>query len=173
MIDIRPATSNDAAALASLAETIFRDTFTTGTSTADMDLYCARSFGPEIQQKEILDTGLTTLLAQIDRELVAYAQVRLEAPHAAIAAKRPSELCKLYVRREWQGRGVAQGLMTQAMATAAGAGADYIWLGVWEHNPKAIAFYRKYAFKPVGEKIFQLGDDAQRDLILGTALPPR
>jgi ribosomal protein S18 acetylase RimI-like enzyme len=39
-------------------------------------------------------------------------------------------------------------------------------LGVWENNPKAIAFYTKWGFENVGVHTFVLGSEEQRDFIL-------
>ena len=45
-----------------------------------------------------------------------------------------------------------------------------MWLGVWEENHRANAFYRKHGYAEVGEHVFMLGADAQRDLILAKIL---
>lgn len=165
---VRRAEPDDAEALAHLAERTFRDTFATENNPIDMDLYCAESFGTEIQRQEILDANYVTLLAEVERQLVAFVQVRLQSPKACVVADRPSELYRLYVSSEWHGRGVAHDLMAHVLSTAAHAGADSIWLGVWEHNPRAIAFYRKYGFRVVGEHGFQFGRELQHDLIMVT-----
>lgn len=163
---IRQASINDAEALAHLAERTFRDTFTEENNLTDMDLHCTKNFGIEIQQQEILDPNYATILAEIDTKPVAFAQVRLHSPKDCVKAHRPSELYRLYVSKEWHGRGVAQQVMSHVLSTAAHAGANQIWLGVWEHNPRAVAFYHKYGFKVVGEHVFQFGHDPQRDLIM-------
>lgn len=163
---IRLATINDAEALAQLAERTFRDTFTDANNFTDMELYCAKTFAMEIQRQEILDPNCETILAEIETQPVAFAQVKRYAPKECVAAKGPSELYRLYVSKEWHGQGVAQEVMVQVFSTAAHAGANHIWLGVWEDNPRAIAFYRKYGFNVVGEHIFQFGNDPQRDLIM-------
>ncbi|MEL6231334.1 MAG: GNAT family N-acetyltransferase [Cyanobacteria bacterium J06627_3] len=163
---IRQATINDAEALAQLAERTFRDTFTEENNLTDMELHCTKNFGIEMQQQEILDPNCATILAEIETQPVAFAQVRLHSPKDCVDAHRPSELYRLYVSKEWHGRGVAQQVMSHVLSTAAHAGANHIWLGVWEHNPRALAFYHKYGFKVVGEHVFQFGNDPQRDLIM-------
>ncbi|MEO0351287.1 MAG: GNAT family N-acetyltransferase [Cyanobacteria bacterium P01_A01_bin.15] len=166
MITIRQAYSDDAEALARTAKHIFRETFATENNLTDMEFYCSKSFGTEIQRQEILDPNWATILAEVEGQLVAFAQVRLHSPKACVAADQPSELHRLYVQKEWHGRGVAHKLMSNILSTALATGADYIWLGVWEHNPRAIAFYGKYGFRVVGEHIFQFGSDPQRDLVM-------
>ncbi|MFK8185316.1 MAG: N-acetyltransferase family protein [Phormidesmis sp.] len=172
---IRRAKPDDAAALASLAKRTFQDTFGTEDNLADMALYCTESFSAEVQRQEILDENYVTLLAEVEGQLVAFAQVRLQSPKdcvsAAYASKTcPSELYRLYVAKVWHGQGVAQAVMAEVVAVAAQAGVDCLWLGVWEHNPRAIAFYRKCGFTVVGEHIFQFGSDSQRDLVMLRAM---
>jgi len=76
----------------------------------------------------------------------------------------------LYVAAAWHGRGVARALMAAAAAEAERRGAQTLWLGVWERNARAQAFYRKWNFRDVGEHIFQLGADRQRDILMERSL---
>jgi diamine N-acetyltransferase len=163
---IRPAKSCDAASLAAIAERTFRETFAVDNSEENINLHCARKFSAETQSEEISDPQMTTLLAEVAGELVGFAQLRLAHTAACVKGDRPAELHRIYVSSEWYGQGVANELMRAVCATAARAGIDCIWLGVWEHNLKAIAFYRKCGFSVVGEHPFVLGQDRQRDLIL-------
>ena len=166
MAVIRRAEPTDAVPLAILAEQTFRDAFTEGNDPDDMVLHCAASFGPEIQAREIEDPDTATIVADEDGDLIGFAQVRLRSPKACVSAERPSELYRVYVSRRWHGQGVAQQIMREVLATAARAGSDRIWLGVWENNRRALGFYRKYGFEVVGEHVFQFGTDAQTDLIM-------
>lgn len=172
---VRRADSDDAARLALLAERTFRETFATETNLSDMDLYCTRSFGAEIQMQEILDSNYVTLLAEVEGKLVAFGQVKLRSPKGCVSAALPSQTClaelyRLYVSSELHGRGVAQAVMAEVLDTVVKADADCLWLGVWEHNPRAIAFYNKCGFAVVGEHVFQFGDDPQRDLIMARTI---
>lgn len=166
MTTIRPARPSDAASLAAIAERTFRETFAADNSDENLDLHCARKFGADIQRAEIADPQLVTLLAEDAGELAGFAQLRLAHATACVRAIEPAELHRIYVAREWHGRGVAQELLRAIRAAAARAGSDCVWLGVWERNPRAIAFYRKCGFAVVGEQPFDLGRDRQRDLIL-------
>jgi ribosomal protein S18 acetylase RimI-like enzyme len=167
---IRPAKASDAASLAAIAERTFRETFAVDNSEEDINLHCARKFSVEIQSEEISDPQLTTLLAEVVGELVGFAQLRLAHATVCVKGDRPAELHRIYVSSEWHGRGVANDLMRAVYAAAARAGSDCIWLGVWERNLKAIAFYRKCGFSVVGDHSFMLGRDRQRDLILAAQL---
>ena len=76
------------------------------------------------------------------------------------------EIQRLYVRREAQGTGLAHILMRACIDEIARRGSDLAWLGVWEKNPRAIAFYRKFGFTEAGDHVFPVGDDPQRDVIM-------
>ena len=82
----------------------------------------------------------------------------------------PLELKRLYVAAAWHGRGVAQALMDAALMAARTCGARTLWLGVWERNPRAAAFYAKHGFRRVGEHTFVLGEDVQTDWLLARPL---
>ena len=163
---IRRARPSDAVALALMAEETFRDTFAADNSAANMDLHCSQSYGPDLQLREIVDQNLVTLVAEQGGELTAFAQVRLHAPQECVGAADSSELYRLYVLKRWHGLGVAQNILRQALATATSAGNSQIWLGVWERNARAQAFYRKHGFVLVGDQIYKVGNDPQRDLVM-------
>ncbi|MEM9214828.1 MAG: GNAT family N-acetyltransferase [Cyanobacteria bacterium P01_F01_bin.150] len=167
---IRRADIDDAEVLAHLAEYTFRDAFATENNGSDLDLYCAKNFGPEVQRLEIIGSNSVVLLGEVDGQPVGFAQVLLHAPQASVVADRPSELRRLYVSKKWHGQGVAHKIMSQVLTIASQDNADVIWLGVWEHNPRAIAFYRKYGFEAVGEHDFMFGNELQRDLIMAAKI---
>lgn len=169
-VALRRATPGDAPSLAVLAERTFRDAFGARNSPENIDFHCAKHFSPDIQAREINDRGLVTMLAVENGEFIGFSQLALAKPQAHVAGERPAELHRMYVVTERQGKGVAQALMEQAIADAAAAGADCLWLGVWEHNPRAMAFYRKSGFEIVGSHPFMLGHERQRDLVMSIRL---
>jgi ribosomal protein S18 acetylase RimI-like enzyme len=168
--ELRRAVAGDAPSLAVLAERTFRDAFGGRNSPEDMDLHCTRHFGPDMQAREIGDRGLVTTLALSGGQIVGFSQMMPSRINAHVVAKRPAELNRLYVAAAWQGKGVAQALMGDVIKVAKAAGADCLWLGVWEHNPKAMAFYRKAGFEDVGSHSFMLGSDRQRDVVMSLRL---
>ena len=157
---------SDAGPLAALAERTFRDTFEATNTAEDMALHCRDHYSEPIQSQEILDPGVTTLVCEHDGALIAFAQLRRDPAPLCVRATRPCEIQRLYVTSAWHGKGMAPELMRRCLAQAEEEGADQVWLGVWEHNPRAIAFYRKFGFSEVGDHIFPLGTDPQRDLIM-------
>lgn len=168
---IRKAHSADASALASLAETSFRETYSAVNTAEDMDLHCRKNFSPGIQRAEIESVDQVTLLAVGDEGLAGFAQLHFDKRHPSVICRRSLELLRIYVLGSWQGARVGRSLMQHTVDEAVARGCDCIWLGVWEHNPKATAFYRKEGFEVVGEHTFQLGSNLQRDLIMCLRIP--
>ena len=167
---IRLASSDDAASLAELAARTFRDTFGADNRPEDLALHLASSYGPLQQARELADPGIITLVAEAEGSLVAFAQLRRGAPPAAVVGPAPIELWRFYLASDWHGRGLAQRLMARVVNEARSAGAATLWLGVWERNPRAIAFYRKAGYAEVGTHVFVVGRDPQTDRIMTRAL---
>lgn len=163
---IRPANAADARDLAVFAESTFRAAFQESNAAGNMDRHCAANFSEELQLAEIRDTDRETWLAKADGHLVGYIQLRIDARTACVDGRKPIEIQRLYLDPSRHGTGLAHELMRLVIAWSESRGADVVWLGVWERNPKAIAFYRKWGFEVVGEHVFRLGDDPQRDLIM-------
>jgi ribosomal protein S18 acetylase RimI-like enzyme len=67
---------------------------------------------------------------------------------------------------EFHGQKAGAALMQHCLGLAMMAGYDVVWLGVWEHNYKALNFYRKWGFEVFGSHIFRLGDDEQTDVMM-------
>lgn len=167
---MRRAELSDAQRLAELAELTFRDTFEVSNTLDDMNLHCATFYSEAIQARELSDPAMVTLLCEHAGQLVGFAQLRWKQTPDCVMADRPAEIQRLYVVKAWHGKGVAQDLMAECMALAQAAGADQVWLGVWEHNPRAIAFYEKWGFSAVGDHVFRVGSDPQRDIIMSRAV---
>lgn len=166
MIVLRDATVEDSARLAAFAERTFRDTFAATNTVHDMNLHCQRSYGAAIQSDEIADAAMRTVLAEDAGELVGFAQLRWGPAPGCVAARAPGEIQRLYVASDRHGSGVARALMDECLASIALRGSDVAWLGVWERNPRAIAFYRKFGFTEVGDHVFPVGNDPQRDIVM-------
>lgn len=162
----RRATAADAEALSLLAEYTFRATFAMANTPDDMDLHCRTNYRPEIQAREITAPDRITLLCEDRGELIGFAQLHWGDAPACVAGEARAEIQRLYVASQWHGKGVAQSLMDACLHELRVRGVDVVWLGVWEHNPRAISFYEKFAFVTVGEHVFALGTDPQRDIVM-------
>jgi diamine N-acetyltransferase len=165
-VQIRPGTIDDAAALAAFAAHTFSETFAAENSAADMQAHLRSAYGVEQQTAELTSPAVTTLLAEMDGRLVAYAQLRRGPSPACVQPPDALELHRFYVDAAAQGTGLAQRLMAAVWDAARTAGADHVWLGVWEHNARAIRFYTKSGFADVGSHDFILGTDRQTDRLM-------
>lgn len=170
-VRIRAAEPADAPALAELARRTFEETFAPHNNPADMALYLSGAYGLAQQSAELADTRLATLLADAGEALAGYAQLRDWPAPACVTGSNPVELRRFYVDRPWQGQGVAQRLMQAVLDEAGRRGAGTMWLGVWERNERAQAFYRKCGFVDVGSQPFMVGTDRQTDRIMTRPLP--
>jgi ribosomal protein S18 acetylase RimI-like enzyme len=163
---VRRAGRRDAKQLASLAEATFRDTFEARNSAENMALHCGTRYGEAVQASEIADPDMVTLVCESQETLAGFAQLRWGGAPRCVVAAAPGEIQRLYVARKFHGMGVARKLMLACLDEMRARRSDVVWLGVWEHNPRAIAFYRKFGFAEVGEHIFPLGRDPQRDIVM-------
>jgi diamine N-acetyltransferase len=171
MTNVRPAGPQDARRLSQLGASTFRDTFGDANRPEDIDRFVADAFNPERQAAEIADPAGLVLLAEHTAsdgavELIGYAHLVRQSPPPGVTGPAPVELKRLYVEHAWHGQGAAQRLMDAVLEGARSWGAGTLWLGVWERNPRAVAFYEKYGFRRVGEHTFMLGDEAQTDWLL-------
>jgi diamine N-acetyltransferase len=169
-VTIRAATAADAAALADLARRTFYDTFAATNDPSDMSIYLAQAYGIDQQTREINDRDMTTLIVEEAGEAIAFAQLRSDHVPECVTGPAPIELWRFYIDRGWHGRGIAQALMDRAKMVARDRGAKTLWLGVWERNDRARAFYKKCGFTDAGQHIFLFGTDPQTDLVMVTAL---
>jgi ribosomal protein S18 acetylase RimI-like enzyme len=176
---LRQATPADAADLSAFAERVFVETFGKDNTPDDMQAYLRSAFSTELQAQEIADPDALMLLACVpnhdieshEREtLAAYAYLTRGDVPSVVGDAEALELRRFYVAGEWQGRGLANTLMHEVKRQATARGARTLWLGVWEHNARAIAFYRKHGFREVGSHPFLLGRDLQTDLEMAASL---
>ena len=174
---IRLATPDDASALAAAASIFFRDTFGAANRPEDIEHYLAQAFSETRQRAELEDSEARILIATGGGdEIIGYVHLRLGAPPPAASSAprgRAAEIARLYADRRLHGRGLGAALMDAAVAAALQWGAELLWLGVWEENPRAIAFYAKHGFVDVGEQEFQLGADRQHDRVMARRLTGR
>ena len=167
---IRRAALSDAPALAELAARTFTETFASDNSPEDLSAHLRTSYGLPQQSAEIEDPDITTLMALQREEAIGFAQVRRKAAPSCVITERPVELHRFYLTRSAQGKGFAGPLMNAAREAAQELGGLHIWLGVWERNPRAIAFYLKAGFVQVGSHVFTVGRDRQTDFVFVSPL---
>ena len=152
-----------------------------------MAIHLERAYGVAQQAAELADPRIITLLVESGEpalieperprssdesngDVIGYAQLREGEVPGCVEGPGAIELWRFYVLREWHGQGIAQALMERVRVEAVARGAATLWLGVWDQNPRAQAFYRKCGFVDVGEHVFLFGTDPQRDLVMETKL---
>jgi ribosomal protein S18 acetylase RimI-like enzyme len=169
---VRRADSNEAEArlLAALGARLFEDAFGAMNDPDDLRLFLARTYSPDLQLAELRDANRATWIAEANGEAVGYAMARRESKSPHVVARHPAEVQRIYADRSWHGRGVGSALLKACVEQSRAWGCDVVWLGVWEQNPRGIAFYEKWGFRRVGKQRFLVGTDSQRDHVMALDL---
>jgi diamine N-acetyltransferase len=165
-ITIRTCTLHDTDKIISLGIRTFRDTFDEFNSTEDMMLYLTETFNKKRIQKEIAELGSVFFMAEIDGDAIGYARVRTSPIPREIDSERALEIERLYADKKYLGKRVGYLLMSECLNYAKDNGFDTVWLGVWENNARAIAFYQRWGFTRFGEHVFHVGNDPQTDHLM-------
>ena len=166
ILSIRAATPADNLLLAELGRQAFFEAFAADNTPEDMAAYLAGAFSPEKQAAELADPATRFLIAEAEGAPAGFARLRAGPAPDCVQGQRPIEIVRFYSLKAWIGRGVGPALMRACLEHAEQAGYGVVWLDVWELNPRAIAFYRKWGFETVGTQAFQLGSDRQTDLLM-------
>ncbi len=160
---IRSAELADATTLYELGESTFRATFTGTTSDENLEEYISKSFTVEKLQQELRDPLANFFIAECNGKAVAYMKLNQGEPPDCVKDKNTVEIERLYVSEEFIAKKIGAQLMQTALTFGIENNHETIFLGVWEHNERAKAFYRKWGFARIGEHVFQMGDDPQID----------
>jgi ribosomal protein S18 acetylase RimI-like enzyme len=165
-LSLREADFADLASLLDLAQTSFVQAFTEGNKPENVQAYLSQAFTSVQLEKEWRNPASTFLLASLEGRLVGYTKVNLAAAQTDVQDPDSLEVARLYTLEEVWGRGVGQFLLDAALAFAKEKGKTFVWLGVWEHNARAIRFYEKNGFKAFGSHPFPFGDEIQNDWLM-------
>jgi ribosomal protein S18 acetylase RimI-like enzyme len=162
---IEKVTAADAKLVTELSRKTFYDTFIEHNSEEDMMQFLDTYFiEPNIAEELSRPTNIC-YVAYDNNEAVGYANLR-ENNHAQLKSDSCLEIGRIYVVENTIGKGIGKLLMQQSLNTAIELNKEIIWLGVWEHNPRAIQFYQKWGFEKFGEHKFILGKDVQNDWLM-------
>lgn len=167
---IRSASAADAPAIALLGAETFTVSFGSQNAPENIAAHLAKSYGVDIQKRELADPAITYFIAEMNGRTAGYAMVMEGEAPASVTGPVPVEVRRFYVVHDFHGTGVAQSLMDACANEARRRGGRTLWLGVWSLNPRAIRFYEKCGFREVGTQTFLLGDDPQQDYVLARAL---
>ena len=167
---IRQAGPDDAATLAQIGAEAFTTAYAADLPAGPLAAFAAETFAEARVAADLAEQPGCYLLLEVDGEAAGLAQLRDGPPPRGVTGPRPVELSKIYLLEKRIGRGLGTALMQASVDEARRRGYATLWLGVWERNPRAIAFYHKWGFVEVGDIAFHFGDEIQRDLIMVRAL---
>lgn len=165
-LQIRRAGSGDAPSLAALCAGAFRENFEASYTAEDLDAFIGSAYALPKIRAELTDPAYECFLVEGEIGLLGYALLRDGAVEPCVTGPAPIELERIYLLKEATGGGLGQMLLDHCIARALALGRRTLWLGVWEHNPRAQAFYRRNGFHEVGSHRFKVGASEDRDLIV-------
>ena len=167
-ITIRRILIAEAPALSKMAKQTFYDTFTGTCTEEDMQAFLEQYYNLEQIKKELSNQDDYCFFAEINGEPVGYIRFMEDSSNFAEVNKWKSlELKRLYILKEYHGKGIAQKLIEFFIAFAEEYQYELVWLGVWEYNFRAQKFYSKYGFINSGHTHdFPIGDTPQTDIYL-------
>ncbi len=170
MITIRRALPADLECLQQISRQTFTETFAGQNTPEDMEKYLAEDLSSQRLGAELADPDSAFYFAQRDNRTIGYLKLNTGAAQTEPQDAGALEIERIYVLRELHGLKAGQLLYEKALEIARQRNSPYIWLGVWEENPRAIAFYRKNGFLEFDKHIFRLGDDFQTDILMKLTL---
>lgn len=164
--EISLATIQDVVKLQHISRETFFQAFSDINTEENMAKYLNESFSTEQLSAELNNPLSQFFFAKLNGEVIAYMKLNTGAAQKENPDGNGIEIERIYVLKEFHGKKVAQLLYTEAIEVAKKQAVAYVWLGVWEENHRALAFYRKNGFVEFGQHAFMLGDDKQTDLLM-------
>lgn len=166
MISIRKAQFKDLGDLLYMARTAFLQAFTAGNKPENVEAYLAEAFTLGQFEKELTNPASTFFVAEQENEIIAYTKVNSVPGQTDVHDPESLEIARLYVLEEHLGSGLGKRLLDTAIDFAKQNQKKYLWLGVWEHNARAIRFYEKNGLRIFGSHPFPFGDEVQTDYLM-------
>jgi len=169
-IIIKKASFEDFAILQQISRETFFETFAEANTEANMKKYIGENFTEEKITKELRNPESQFFIAWDDKKPVGYLKVNSGQAQTEMKDLNSLEIERIYVKNAYQGKKVGQILYEKSLEVARHQKNEYIWLGVWEENTKAIRFYEKNGFVAFSKHIFLFGQDEQTDIMMKKAL---
>jgi diamine N-acetyltransferase len=165
-IDIQKVTLNDIDQLQKIGRQTFSETFSGDNSEEDMKKYLDENFSVEKLTDELNNKNSEFYFAVLDNTVIGYLKLNFGESQTELKDNKALEIERIYVPKEFHGQSVGQILYEKAIQIAKQKDADYVWLGVWEENLRALSFYKKNGFIEFDKHIFKLGNDEQTDIMM-------
>lgn len=161
---IKKATIEDIALLQTIGSKTFIETYGHQNTPENLKKYLEEKFNKKQISDEIQTPKTIFLLVELENEIIGYAKMRVNLVENPDVMSL--EIERIYISKIYHGQKYGADLMQKCIDVALENNYESLWLGVWEHNPKAIKFYQKWGFEIFGTHIFQLGDDGQTDYLM-------
>lgn len=165
-INLKKVSLNDLKQLQAISRQTFSETFSAGNTEENMKVYLEEGFSLEKLTAELNDQNSEFYFAVLNNQVIGYLKLNFGAAQTELKNENALEIERIYVVKEFLGRRVGQLLYDKALQIARQKNADYVWLGVWEENPRAINFYKKNGFVAFDKHTFILGNDEQTDIMM-------
>lgn len=165
-IEVKRITLNEITQLQKIGRQTFQETFSGPNSEENMQKYLDESFSTEKLSAELNNKDSEFYFATLENDVIGYLKVNFGASQTELKDDKALEIERIYVSKEFHGKKVGQLLYDKAIEIARQKNNDYVWLGVWINNIKAISFYKKNGFVEFDKHIFKLGNDEQIDIMM-------
>ncbi len=165
-IKIKKVTLNEIGPLQKIGKQTFYETFSAGNTEENMTKYIEDGFSIEKLTSELYNKNTELYFATFDNDVIGYLKLNFGQSQTELKDENALEIERIYVLKEFHGKKIGQLLYEKALQIAKQKNADYVWLGVWEENPRAINFYKKNGFVEFDRHIFKLGNDEQTDIMM-------
>ncbi len=152
--------------LVELSRTTFIDAFKDQNNPEDFKAYLQAAFNRDVLATELNNAHSTFYFVHFGAELAGYFKLNLAEAQTEIQDTSSIEIERIYVHRDFQGRGIGQWMIARIMEIASQKNMAYVWLGVWEKNTDAIRFYKAHGFDKFGEHPYYVGKDKQTDWLM-------
>ncbi|OMQ09052.1 GNAT family N-acetyltransferase [[Flexibacter] sp. ATCC 35103] len=165
-IEIKRVTVQDINQLKEMGRKTFHETFSESNSEQNMQKYLDEKFSTEKLTEELNNTDSEFYFATLENNAIGYLKVNFGKSQTELKDDKALEIERIYVSKEFHGKKIGQLLYDKAIEIARNNHNDYVWLGVWEKNLRAIGFYKKNGFVEFDKHIFKLGNEEQTDLMM-------
>ena len=170
-IEIKKASLLDLESIQKIGKQTFMETFAAVNTAKNIADYLEKSFNIQQLTFELNHPESQFYLAIFEQEVIGYLKINFGKAQTESINDKALEIHRIYVLKEFHGKKVGQLFINQVMKIVQNHPVEYIWLGVWEENHRAIAFYAKNGFTVFDKHIFTLGDDVQTDLLMKYQIP--
>ncbi len=165
-LDIYPIGPSEVAQLQAIGRQTFFETFAEHNTEENMKKYLEEGFSVEKLTHELQHPDARFYFAAVNGQVIGYLKLNFGAAQTELKDKNALEIERIYVKKAFHGQKVGQMLYEKAMQLARESAVQYVWLGVWENNQRALRFYEKNGFVAFGQHIFTLGNEAQTDIMM-------